>query len=86
MILLSLEDPDDIALCGGGERIRDGTHQRKPLTVGSTKTKDEHDNWNTYGSDTSWVRVDGWGYMHRHHKGGSIVAKVWRRQGVKRNA
>ena len=37
MILLSLEDPKDIAVCGGGEWGRDLTHPKERLQIGLTR-------------------------------------------------
>ena len=48
MILLSLEDSEDIALCGGEKRVCNGTHLRKHLTMDSTKANKQHDIWNAY--------------------------------------
>lgn len=48
--------------------------------MGLTKEKSEHDIRNTHSSDTTWVCVNGLGYMHRHHEGVLMVAKVWRRE------
>lgn len=42
MILLSLEDPKDIALRGGGKRVRNRTHLRGHLTVGSVQANKQY--------------------------------------------
>ena len=49
MILFSLEDPQDIALCGGRKRGRYRTHPRENLTAGSTHASKWHKIGSAYG-------------------------------------
>ena len=80
MILFSLEDPKDVTLCGGGKRVRDWSHLRRHPTAVSIQANKQDGTGSTYGYDTTWICVDAWRYVHRHHRGALAVAKVWRRE------
>ena len=49
------------------------------------RVRKQRDRGTTYSFDTTWVRVDAWRYMHRHHRVALAIEKVWRtaREGSK---
>ena len=85
MILLSLEDREDVSLCGGRKRVRDRGHLSERLVAGLVQTSKQRETGSTYSRDETWVRVDAWIYVHRHNRRAFSFGdnEVWRGDGIK---